>query len=98
MKRLAIALTLLSGCGRSDTYRRAPPPPVPQLMLDAAVEVPKMVTAYNGGFYNSDIGNLLDGTQPQLPPAESYGAADVTINPTTEPSLAAARDVLGDWL
>lgn len=49
------------------------------------------------GFYNSKLGTVLDGTQPQFPCA-NVACGDPVINPAAEPNLGAAADILGGWL
>ncbi len=46
------------------------------------------------GFYNASLGTGLDGTEAQFPTPGN----DPTIFPATEPTLAAAAAVLGNWL
>jgi uncharacterized repeat protein (TIGR01451 family) len=50
------------------------------------------------GYYNNALGTVLDGTQPEFPPADSFDEDDPTIFPAEEPDLSSAADVLGDWL
>jgi hypothetical protein len=49
------------------------------------------------GYYNSSLGQVLDGTSILFPIANSAGG-DPTINPASEPNLSAAAAVLGNWL
>jgi PKD repeat protein len=49
------------------------------------------------GYYNNALGTVLDGTQPQFPPANHSGG-DPTIFPAAEPDLASAASILGGWL
>jgi hypothetical protein len=50
------------------------------------------------GYYNNALGTVLDGTQLQFPPADSYGGKDPTIPNAPEPNLAPAASILGSWL
>ena len=49
------------------------------------------------GHYNTSIGTVLDGTQPQFPPANHSGG-DPTINPAAEPNLKSIASIVGSWL
>ena len=49
------------------------------------------------GFYNEALGTILDGTAPQFPLPFGQGD-DPTLFPADEPNLAAATNILGDWL
>lgn len=62
--------------------------------------VPPEVILVDGntlGYYNSSLGTILDGTQPQFPDTFPEGG-DPTIDPANEPNLSAAASILGDWL
>ena len=50
------------------------------------------------GYYNSALGTILDGTAPQFPQPLGSGGGDPLIYPSDEPNLAAATNVLGNWL
>jgi hypothetical protein len=50
------------------------------------------------GYYNNALGTILDGTQPEFPPADSADEEDPIIFPAEEPDLSSATDVLGNWL
>jgi hypothetical protein len=56
-----------------------------------------LVDDSNLGYYNNALGTLLDGTQPQFPPANN-GGGDPTINPAPEPDLSSVASILGNWL
>lgn len=63
--------------------------------------VPQIVTLVDGstpGFYNDSLGTILDGTEPHFPIPLFAGGGDPTFYPSTEPDIAAASAVLGDWL
>jgi hypothetical protein len=49
------------------------------------------------GYYNNSLGTILDGTQPQFPPANNSGG-DPIINPAPEPNLTSVDSILGNWL
>jgi hypothetical protein len=49
------------------------------------------------GYYNSDLGTLLDGTDSdRFPLANTFTGEELIFS--TEPDLTAAAEVLGDWL
>lgn len=49
------------------------------------------------GYYNSDLGTVLDGTdEDRFPPANTLTGDNFIFS--TEPDLTSAEDVLGDWL
>ena len=56
-----------------------------------------LVNNNTAGYYNSSLGTILDGSQPQFPLPYASGG-DPTIYPATEPNLAPAASVLGSWL
>jgi hypothetical protein len=45
------------------------------------------------GYYNEQLGTILDGTDPNFPPG-----GDPTIYPAYEPNLSGADAILGNWL
>jgi hypothetical protein len=49
------------------------------------------------GYYNNQLGTVLDGSQPQFPCAD-VACGDPVINPAAEPDLSAASGILGGWL
>jgi len=61
-------------------------------------EVTELVNNNTTGYYNNSLGTILDGTQLQFPPANSYGYADITLPNSPEPNLDAAASIMGDWL
>jgi hypothetical protein len=63
---------------------------------DTTVSLP--ITDTTPGYYNDALGTVLDGTQPEFPPADSLGDEDPTILPAEEPDLSPAADILGEWL
>jgi hypothetical protein len=65
--------------------------------LSANADVMVLVDGNSPGFYNNALGTVLDGTQPQFP-TPFPGGGDPTIFPATEPNLAAAAGILGNWL
>ena len=54
------------------------------------------------GYYNSSLGELLNGTNPYdgtfLFPNNNSNPNDPLINPAPEPDLSSASAILGDWL
>jgi hypothetical protein len=50
------------------------------------------------GYYNQALGTVLDGTQLQFPPANSYGNDEPVLPNAAEPNLTPAASILGDWL
>ena len=49
------------------------------------------------GYYNSSLGTILDGSQPQFP-FPFFQGGDPLIDPAGEPDLSAGAAVLGGWL
>ena len=67
----------------------------------APVVVPQpvvLVDASNPGFYNDSLGTILDGTSAQFPIPFGSGGGDPTFYPASEPNLAPAASILGNWL
>lgn len=66
---------------------------------DAATheEVRTIVNDATQGYYNAALGTMLDSTQPQFPCAD-VRCGDPTMNPASEPNLASAATILGNWL
>jgi hypothetical protein len=56
-----------------------------------------LVDGATPGFYNQALGTILDGTAPQFPLPFGQGD-DPTLFPADEPNLAAATNILGNWL
>jgi hypothetical protein len=61
-----------------------------------------LVDGNTPGYYNAALGTVLDGTEPHFPrPLLMIGITpqnDPTFYPASEPTLAAASAILGNWL
>jgi len=74
------------------------PTPTPEMLSCSGTAASVLVDDNTTGYYNNALGTVLDDTQLQFPPADSYGSNEPTIPNAPEPNLASAASILGDWL
>src|SRR5205085_2512098 len=75
-------------------YGTVPAASTPSLVTPTVVVLVNNATP---GYYNNELGTVLDGSKPQFPSANGV-CGDPVIKPASEPDLSPASSILGGWL